>query len=284
MIMRTSWFLGLVILASCDMFAPKEDEKSADDDDAPSKSAKQVESAAPTAESSVASAEEASSQVPTAQEWDAVGEVTVKGSSALNCETKMVRDWFRASCRGKNDTGGVPTTVKVVSGRKPETFQYAVGGVTSIVTLFTEGTHLEAVFSWTDKSHKLVLDWPKGAPKPPILGVFEGAKSPLDKPTSFVGDPKLIDAACKCERKFGEKNACFAPSEDCARTYTDCAMYMKCASGDNTALPKCLPGHVLFSIATCGKLCKTNADCPAGQECTLAFVPNQPNTKLCLFP
>jgi hypothetical protein len=280
-----SWLLGLVILAPCDMFAPKEDDKS---DDARSKSAKQAESAAPTAQNRVASdapiSEETSGPVPTTQEWDAVGEVTVKGSSALSCETKMVRDWFRASCRGKNDTGGVPTTVKVLSGRKPQTFQHAGGGVTSMVTLFTEGTHLEAVFSWTDKSHKLVLDWPRGAPKPQILGVFEGAKSPLDKPTSFVGDPKLIEAACNCERKFGEKNACFAPSEDCARTYSDCTMYMKCLSGDNTALPKCLPGHVLFSIAVCGKVCKTNADCPAGQECTLAFVPQKPNTKLCLFP
>lgn len=283
--MRPSWFVGLVILASCDMFAPKEDEKSAaDDDDAPSKSAKQVESAAPSAENTLASAEEAPSGVPTTQEWDAVGEVTVKGSSALNCETKMVRDWFRASCRGKNDTGGVPTTVKVVSARKGETFQHVAGGVTSMVTLFTEGTHFEAVFSWTDKSHKLVLDWPKGAPKPQILGLFEGAKSPLDRPTSFVGDQKLIAAACDCERKAGEKNACFAPSEDCARTYADCAMYMKCRGGDNTALPKCLPGHILASIAFCGKLCNTNADCPSGQECTLAFVPNRPNTKLCLFP
>jgi hypothetical protein len=285
--MRKSWLIGLVIVAACDMFAPKDETK---DDDATSKTATPEKSSAPTAESTVASSvsvpQGASTPVPTPQEWDAVGEVTVKGSSALSCETKMIRDWFRAACRGKNDTGGRPTTVKVVAGRLPGTFEYAVGGVTSLVTPFMDGTHLEAVFSWTDKSHKLVLDWPKDKPKPQILGVYEGAKSPLDKPIG--GDPKLIEAGCKCERKnplFGAPNPqaeCLDINQDCAHTYaaTDCLKYQKCAIGEPGVQPTCRPGHVQVSINLCVKTCKTNADCtPGSGRCV--EMENELKTKVC---
>jgi hypothetical protein len=57
------------------------------------------------------------SAVPTMGEWKAqTREVTVTGSSKLNCETKMVREWLRVSCRGKNSDGGKPVSVKVLSG------------------------------------------------------------------------------------------------------------------------------------------------------------------------
>ena len=41
------------------------------------------------------------------------------------------------------------------------------------MTPFVAGTHLEATFTWTDGArHKLVVKWPAGAPKPPVVGVF----------------------------------------------------------------------------------------------------------------
>jgi hypothetical protein len=212
--------------------------------------------------------------VPSLEEWNAVGEVTVKGSSALSCETKMVREWFRVSCRGKNDSGGTPTTVKVTKGGGAGTYAYAVGGVTSLVTPYIDGTDLEAVFSWTDKSHKLVLSWPKGASKPPIHGVFEGAKSPLDQPTS--GDSKHRDYVCKCEREnplWGMAQPDVDCSqldinEDCARTYAnECLLYQKCAIGEPGVMPSCLPGHEQIWVNKCAKKCASDADCSGEALC-----------------
>src|SRR5262245_42517093 len=152
--MRALPFVGFCVLVGLLACDKKETEES----DPPEKSAKTAASAPSTSPSGIAIPAGAQSPVPSLEEWNRVGEVTVKGSSALKCETKMVRDWFRVSCRGKNDTGGVPMTVSIVAGRVPGAYEYAVGGVTSLVTPFVAGTHTEAIFSWTDKSHRLVLD------------------------------------------------------------------------------------------------------------------------------
>src|SRR4051812_37398799 len=70
--------------------------------------------------------------MPTFDEWSSQRkEVTVKGSSALGCETKMVREYLRVSCRGKNDSGGTPTTVKVTKGGRGEALTFATAGVTA---------------------------------------------------------------------------------------------------------------------------------------------------------
>src|SRR3954469_6150227 len=66
--------------------------------------------------------------VPSLAEYAAAHEVTVKGSSALRCETKMIREWLRVTCRGKNDTGGTPTTVVVKHGGRGETIAFGAGG------------------------------------------------------------------------------------------------------------------------------------------------------------
>ena len=108
-------------------------------------------------------------------------EVTVKGSSALGCETKLVREWLRVLCRGKNDGGGTPTRVAISSGAAPGTQTHTTPTATSLVTPYVVGTRLVAQFSWTDRSHTLRIDGPAGAAAPAILGVFEGAKSPLDQ-------------------------------------------------------------------------------------------------------
>lgn len=146
------------------------------------------------------------SKVPTKAEWDAVTkEVTVKGSTALSCETKMVREWLRISCRGKNDTGGTPTTVVVTRGGRPGTvYTYSAANVTSLVARFAQGTSIDAIFSWTDKSHKLTIRWPKGQRREPgIKAVFEGAASPLDKPKG--------GGACKRSADCGAgKECCFS--------------------------------------------------------------------------
>lgn len=109
------------------------------------------------------------SAVPTLAEWNAVPrEINVGRSTPLNCETKMVREWLRVSCRPKSKTGGTPTGVKHKSGPEQDSYYFAKGGVASLVTPVLRGKHQESTFSWTDKVQTLVIDWPHGAPRPTI--------------------------------------------------------------------------------------------------------------------
>lgn len=113
------------------------------------------------------------SAVPTQDEWSSAKEVGVKGSTKLNCETKMVREWLRVSCRGKNDTGGEAKNVTLKKGGgRGDTFTFASNKVASLICPFVDGTDLVAVFEWTDKKQELVVSWPHGAPMPPTKGEF----------------------------------------------------------------------------------------------------------------
>jgi nucleoid-associated protein YgaU len=113
------------------------------------------------------------SAVPTLEEWNGVGEVTVRGSSALECETKGVREWIRISCRGDSRERGKPTSVTVTRGGGAEVFTFASGGVASLVFRFEVGTDIEANFGWErGGTHRFVSQWPRGAPKPTAYGQF----------------------------------------------------------------------------------------------------------------
>jgi hypothetical protein len=123
------------------------------------------------------------SPVPTNAEWSSAPEITVRGSSALGCSTKAMREWLRVSCSGKNDSGGTPTTVAIESGSsRSEMFTFASNGVTSLVMPFREGTDASASFAWTNRSHRFQSKWPRGAPQPTIYGEFLGVPAPGAKP------------------------------------------------------------------------------------------------------
>ena len=207
------------------------------------------------------------SPVPSLSEYAAAREVTVKGSSALACETKMVREWLRVTCRGKNDTGGTPTTVAVVRGGRGETISYAASGVTSIMTPVLEGADFEARFSWTDKSHPLVVKWRRGAPKPIVVGEFLGAASPLDRtaPSAVI---------CDCHRKItGASDCSEAPmaQPDCERTHVgQCDKLLGCARGEPMFAPTCPSGQRnAGATGWCARICGPGkAPCGQGTECT----------------
>lgn len=268
---------GAIYLGACDQLGGSKDGAASSKRDEP-KPGTASGTPAPSGDVSAASAPPTPaplpagrSTAPTLDEWNTqVKEVTVKGSSALNCETKIVREWFRVSCRGKNDSGGTPTTVSVTRGGRNEVMTYAAGGVTSMVMPFIEGTNVEAVFSWTDKSHKLLVQWPRGAPKPGMVGVFEGAASPLD---GTAPNPALAKKLCDCHKKVVGAANCDDmmswPDPDCDRTYgADCGMLLACSRGEPGAFPRCLPGFKNGGvIGRCLKDCSGGAACPAGQSC-----------------
>ena len=205
--------------------------------------------------------------VPSIAEYTAAREVTVKGSSALHCETKMVREWLRLTCRGKNDTGGTPTTVAVYRGGRGETIAFAAGGVTSLITPVLEGTDFDAKFSWTDKSHPLVIKWPRGTPRPIVVGEFLGAASPLDGTAPSA-------ALCECHKKITHATDCSeAPmaQPDCEHTYSNrCDKLLACARGEPGGWATCPGGKRNASVTGwCATLCGPGKPaCAAGTECT----------------
>lgn len=113
---------------------------------------------------------ETRSKVPTLAEWDAVGEITVPLSTPLGCETKMVREWLRVSCKGKSTRGGKPGNVTKQNGCSGETLLFSkMEQTTSMVSPVLRGKSCEVRFTWTnDKAAWLNVDWPAGTPRPVI--------------------------------------------------------------------------------------------------------------------
>jgi hypothetical protein len=208
------------------------------------------------------------SAAPTLDEWSTMKkEVTVKGSSALKCETKIVREYLRVSCRGKVDPEGTPTGIKILKGGR-EAMVYAHAGVTSLILPYVEGTDFEAAFSWTQKSHKLAVKWPKGNKLPVVVGVFEGAASPLDG--TARGDNEKL---CACHKKVTGSPTCDdlmgAADADCDRSFgSNCQMLLACSRGEPGAMPRCLPGfHNGGATGRCYKSCGAGNPCPGKLSC-----------------
>lgn len=107
---------------------------------------------------------------PTVAEWNAVTkEVTVKGSSALGCETKMLREWLRVSCNKKGTK--TPTGVKTESSGGQQAYVGLFGTTASAVVQVVKGKDYSARYEWDDSggtssSAKLSVSWPSDQPRP----------------------------------------------------------------------------------------------------------------------
>lgn len=112
-----------------------------------------------------AAANNGRSSPPTVAEWSSVGEVTVRHSSALGCETKMVREWLRVSC-SRHSPDNAPTGVQLIrpAGDK-EIFTFTTPTLASLVLPVRPGVNTEARFTWQKwGARTLRVTWPNGAP------------------------------------------------------------------------------------------------------------------------
>jgi len=111
-----------------------------------------------------------SSPPPTVAEWEAVPrEITVRGSSALNCETKMVREWLRVSCRPRG--GFRATALRQVESSGQQIFSGMFGDRASLVVQIVRGKNVVVDFDFNDgRTMRLVANWPSGAPRPIPFG------------------------------------------------------------------------------------------------------------------
>jgi hypothetical protein len=113
------------------------------------------------------------SRPPSVAEWNGVQrEVRVQGSSALGCETKMLREWLRVSCRAR--PGQMPpVSVSTVSHGGQQHYPGMYGTTASLVVQVVPGKPYRASYRWADDSGNfdaqfLVVNWPAGAPRPTI--------------------------------------------------------------------------------------------------------------------
>jgi hypothetical protein len=105
------------------------------------------------------------STTPTLGEWSSVGEVTVRNSSSLGCETKMVREWLRVTCRTLLKDNA-PTGVQVIrpSGDR-EYFIFNSADIASLVMPVRSGVDAEVRYTWRKwGTRTLRVTWPLGAP------------------------------------------------------------------------------------------------------------------------
>ncbi|MBL8915861.1 MAG: hypothetical protein JNM17_34500 [Archangium sp.] len=146
-------------------------------------------------------------------------EVTLKGSSAAKCSTRMARDWLIVQCKTDDDSPGL-TGMHLTSGGHGDAFYVAE---TSTLTLpLLEGDSVRATFYWDKESRELQLDWPKGAPKPTML---------FTEPQKIVGE-KLATNAQEA-RGSGMCDPGFLVSGATKRCAKACSADNKCAEGSH---------------------------------------------------
>ena len=110
------------------------------------------------------------SKPPSVEEWNAVPrEVTVRGSSKLGCETKMLREWLRSSCR-TNKENGTPFMVDTFPSAGQQAFKFVGNGVASVVVQVIRGREFHADYIWDNggahRGATLNVKWSSDQPRP----------------------------------------------------------------------------------------------------------------------
>ncbi len=175
--MKTNPLVGIVVLAAlvaCKKEESKPEAPRATQSAAPAPASSEVAehpSASPTEEAKPPGIQptEGNSKPPTVAEWGAVGEITVRHSTPLGCETKLVREWLRVSCRSTEKGPYLIYGVKLTSGKDHGGIPpFVKKGVASIVTQVKKGMNAEYTFDWGSFTRVLKVAWPNGAPSPTI--------------------------------------------------------------------------------------------------------------------
>lgn len=105
---------------------------------------------------------------PTEDEWRAVPEVNVKGSTAANCDTRQVREWFRMICKNQYSDDDGPSltlnTIEVTSGGHGDVLLDGSYSERRVLLPVLEGDTAVMRVDWEDHARVLTLEHPKGGP------------------------------------------------------------------------------------------------------------------------
>ena len=206
------------------------------------------------------------SPLPSPSEWNAVGENTVKGSTAAGCETKQVREWLRVRCSDRKT--GTYLGVALVEGRRAEVqLTGTIDGASAIVPV-RKGERLRLAFLFDGEdgviARPLLVEWTEAAPR----FEFEKGGPSSDSPKWVPRAPKDF---LECNARFSGESAVpwgnLEPNSPCLK-YPDCERKLACAQGHPNARPTCPEGQVNAGPDhRCLRQCSDAGSCADGQTC-----------------
>jgi hypothetical protein len=112
------------------------------------------------------------SKPPTVAEWNAVPrEISVRHSTPLNCETRMLREWLKVTCRQKGGMAALDMSHVSQSGQQVFLFNKAPD-LASVVVQVVRGKTYQARYTYQTGRERstsdLIVSWPNGNPRPSI--------------------------------------------------------------------------------------------------------------------
>lgn len=154
---------------------------------------------------------------PTAEEIGVVPECTAKGSSALGCVTKLVREWLVVDC------GDEARAITVHSGGHGDAWVEPSGSGYKLVVPVLEGDATVVQFNF-NKAHQreLLLSWPKGGERVMHFGPADPAHPWVEAgglstaPRDPLGESDCVEglrpggATWRCQTPCDEKTPCKA--------------------------------------------------------------------------
>jgi hypothetical protein len=209
------------------------------------------------------------SRPPGPHAWEREREANVRGSTAAECETHLLREWLRVDCKKRKASSPAPLGARVIEGGHGEASVTAGPDELTLLAPIVEGDRFVAELSWANRTQRLVAVFPRGARFPEAtFQAPDGDKAPRPQPPPLDLEPlcgclKAHDAALTCPGQV------LAPSADCARTYAGaCDKIIACSEGDPEAPPACPEGSASAGMTPrCYPLCGPEAPCAAG-TCT----------------
>lgn len=160
---------------------------------------------------------------PTTGEWAAAGEVTVRNSTSLKCETKMVREWLRVSCKSPASDNAVTGLQVVRPTGDREYFVFQTANLASAVLPVREGTNALVRFTWEKwGTRELTVSLPRGAPSA-AMSFDRGGEA----------TPAAVGLQCKTPGDCPKSHCCLsATGSSCSETV--CAVGAEvCTNGED---------------------------------------------------
>lgn len=195
--------------------------------------------------------------IPSHESWRLAPEVTVRGSSKAECETKLIREWFRMICKSTPEHR--PIGIERMSGGGGEALAFVVprpqfDGLVQVrdvglLVPLLPGQRFEADVVWTHGRQRLVLEGPSDM-------AFVGPLM-LEK-RALTERETLVRVTLESEDLYGLDPLC-----DEQRSYDECAL------GGIPRARTCPADHFAFGVLgrcvpTCGG---DRPACAAGLTC-----------------
>jgi hypothetical protein len=134
-----------------------------------------------------------------------------------------------------------------------------------LVVPLLAGDRFVADFSWSNRTQRLVVQWPADARFPEMTFLAPSKDQPSPTPP-----PLDLEPLCGCMRAHDPKLTCLgqllAPNPDCTRTYPGaCDKLLACAEGDLDTQPVCPEGQANAGVThRCYVLCREDRPCEKG--------------------